>query len=182
MTRIILTHGLISGVVIILGMISTIMMADQRGGHSPVWLGYLIMLLALSAILVGVKQHRDQALGGVITFRTALLMGLGIATLASLVYVAVWEVYLAMTDYAFMPEYTANILAAKRAAGVTGAEYQALVAEMDKMRAQYTQPLYRFAMTFAEIFPVGLLVSLVSAALLRNPRFLPARTYVTSAS
>jgi hypothetical protein len=30
-------------------------------------------------------------------------------------------------------------------------------------------------MTFVEIFPVGVLVSLVSVALLRNPRFLPAR-------
>ena len=182
MTRIILTHGLISGLIIILSTIAVIVMEDQGGPHSSVWLGYLIMLVALSAILVGVKQHRDQALGGVITFRTALLMGLGIATLASLAYVTVWELYLATTGYAFMPEYTAKTLAAKRAAGVTGAQYQALVAEMDKMRVQYTQPLYRLPMTFAEIFPVGLLVSVVSAALLRNPRFLPARTYLTSAS
>ncbi len=175
MTRIILTHGLISGLVIILSTIGVIVMEDRGGPHSSIWLGYLIMLVALSAILVGVKQYRDQALGGVIKFSTALLMGLGIATLASLVYVAVWEVYLAMTDYAFMPAYTAETLAAKRAAGVTGAEYQAVVAAMDKMRVQYAQPLYRLPMTFAEIFPVGLLVSVVSAALLRNPRFLPAR-------
>jgi hypothetical protein len=40
----------------------------------------------------------------------------------------------------------------------------------------YDNPLYRLPMTFAEIFPVGLLVTLVSAVLLRNPRFLPART------
>ncbi len=39
----------------------------------------------------------------------------------------------------------------------------------------YAKPWYRMPMTFAEIFPVGILVSLVSAALLRNPRFLPAR-------
>ena len=182
MIRIILTHGLIAGLVIILSTIGVIVMEDRGGPHSSVWLGYLIMLVALSAILVGVKQHRDQALGGVIKFRTALLMGLGIATLASVAYVAIWEVYLAMTDYAFMPEYTAKILVAKRAAGVTGAAYQALVTEMDTMREQYAQPLYRLPMTFAEIFPVGLLVSLVSAALLRNPRFLPARASLTSAS
>jgi len=30
-------------------------------------------------------------------------------------------------------------------------------------------------MTFIEIFPVGVLVSLVSAGLLRNSRFLPVR-------
>src|SRR3546814_12654255 len=35
--------------------------------------------------------------------------------------------------------------------------------------------MFRLPMTFVEIFPVGVLVSLVSAAVLRNPRVLPAR-------
>jgi hypothetical protein len=58
---------------------------------------------------------------------------------------------------------------------VTGAAYQKAVAEMDAMRRQYANPLFRMPMTFIEIFPVGLLMAFVSAALLRNPRFLPAR-------
>ena len=48
----------------------------------------------------------------------------------------------------------------------------------DPMRAMaeaYRNPLFRLPMTFVEIFPVGLLIALVSAGLLRNPRFLPAR-------
>ena len=174
MTRIILTYGLISGLVIIAGIIGTIVASGDEP-HGNVWLGYLIMLVALSAILVGVKQHRDQALGGVIRFRTALGVGLGIAAVASLAYIAVWEVYLAVTDYQFMDRYIAQTLEAKRAAGVTGAEYARLAAEMDAMRVSYANPLMRLPMTFAEIFPVGLLVALVSAALLRNPNFLPAR-------
>jgi hypothetical protein len=175
MTRIILTYGLISGLVVITGIIGTILMS---GGDAPpsAWLGYLIMLVALSSILVGVKQHRDQALGGVIRFRTALLVGLGIAAVASLAYIAVWEVYLAMTDYTFMDQYAAQTLEAKRAAGVTGAAYEKAVAEMEAMRRQYANPLFRVPMTFTEIFPVGLLIALVSAGLLRNPRFLPARS------
>src|SRR4029079_13014119 len=72
MTRISLTYGLISGLVVIGGHIGGIV-----SHASSTWLGYLIMLVALSSILVGVKQHRDQALGGVISFRTALLIGLG---------------------------------------------------------------------------------------------------------
>jgi hypothetical protein len=134
------------------------------------------MLVALSAILVGVKQHRDQALGGVIRFRTALVIGLGIAAVASLAYVVVWEAYLAATGYVFMDQYTAQILEAKRAAGVTGAEYAKAVSEMEAMRRQYANPLFRMPMTFVEIFPVGLLIAFVSAALLRNPKFLPARS------
>ena len=176
MTRIILTYGLISGLVAIFGIMVTILAPSSMPVHSSLWLGYLIMLVALSSILVGVKQHRDQALGGVIKFHTALLLGLGIATVASLVYVAVWEAYLAMTHYAFMSQYIADTLAAKRAAGVTGAAFAKVVAEMEAMRRQYANPLFRLPMTFSEIFPVGLLIAIVSAALLRNPKFLPARS------
>jgi hypothetical protein len=175
MTRTILTYGLISGFVAIAGIMASMMLAGDSA-HSSVWLGYLIMLVALSSILVGVKQHRDQALGGVIKFRTALFMGLAIALVASVAYALVWEAYLASTGYQFMDKYVAQMLEAKRAAGVTGAAYDRFAAEMETMRRQYANPLFRLPMTFIEIFPVGLLIALASAALLRNPRFLPARS------
>lgn len=174
MNRTILTYGLISGLVTITGIIITIVLSG--GSHGSVWLGYLIMLVALSSILVGVKQYRDQALGGVIKFWPALLMGLGIAAIATVTYVVVWEAYLAANGYTFMDKMVAETLAAKRAAGVTGAAYAKLAAEMEGMRVAYKNPLYRALMTAAEIFPVGLLVALVSAGLLRMPNFLPARS------
>lgn len=176
MIRTILTYGLISGVVIIGGIIATLAVTGGHNSHSGEWLGYLIMLVALSSILVGVKQHRDQALGGVIRFFPALGVGLGIALVASLVYVAVWEVYLFATHYTFMDQYVAATLAAKRAAGVSGAAYAKVAAEMETMRRQYANPLIRCGMTFMEIFPVGLVIALVTAALLRNPKILPARS------
>jgi hypothetical protein len=171
MQRTILTYGLISGAIIILGMIATIVLSAK---HS-LFLGYLIMLVGLSAILLAVKSHRDKALGGVIKFWPAFLIGLGVAVVAGVVYVAIWEGYLAITHYRFMDDYTAQMLATKRAEGLSGAAYAKLAAEMAEMTRNYANPLYRMPMTFAEIFPVGLLVALVSAALLRNPRFLPAR-------
>ena len=174
MIRTIFVYGLISGVVTIFGVMAAIVISG--GHHSNVWLGYLVMLIALSAILVGVKQYRDQALGGVIKFTTALVVGLGIAVIASLAYVAVWEAYLAATHYSFADQYVAATLEAKRAAGVTGAAYAKAVAEMETFRRQYANPLFRLPETFAEIFPVGLLIALISAALVRNPRFLPARS------
>ncbi len=174
MTRIILTYGLISGLVVILVLGGMLLLSGGKG-HS-VWLGYLVMLVALSSILVGVKQHRDRALGGVIRFRTALMLGLGIALVASLAYVVLWEGYLAATDYSFMNHYVEATLAAKRAAGVSGAEYAKAVADMEAMRVNYANPLIRLPMTFVEIFPVGLVIALISAALLRNPKFLPARS------
>jgi hypothetical protein len=176
MTRMMLTYGLISGVVVAATITATIIFGGGGGHQSNLWLGYLIMVVALSSILVGVKQYRDKAQGGVITFWKAFLLGLGIAAVAGVAYVLVWETYLAATHYAFMDQYVEATLAAKRAAGVSGAEYAKLAAEMETMKANYTNPLFRLPMTFIEIFPVGLVIALVSAALLRNPKFLPARS------
>ena len=84
--------------------------------------------------------------------------------------VAVWEVYLALTDYKFMEDYITWAREARAQQGLSETELAAANAELDKMQAQYFNPVYRLPLTFLEIFPVGLLVSLIGAALLRNHR------------
>ncbi len=138
-------------------------------------LGYLVMLVALSSIFVAVKRHRDGKLGGAIRFLPAFGMGLGIAAVAGVAYVAVWEIYLAATGHAFVESYVEAQIAALDARGVSGAERDAALAGLERMRASYADPLSRVPITFTEIFPVGLIIALISAALLRNPRFMPKR-------
>ena len=175
MARIIIVYGLVSGLIIIAGIIGTIVVSGDQP-HGNVWLGYLIMLLGMAAVFMGVKQYRDQHRGGVIKFLPALGVGLAIALFAAVAYVLVWEAYLAATDYAFMGQYVAATLEARRAEGLSGEAYARLEAQMRQMAEAYQSPLFRLPLTFAEIFPVGLLVSIVSALLLRNSRFLPARS------
>ena len=169
-----LTYGLLSGFVIIVTMIAGIALSDSQSFFSSEWFGYLVMLVALTFIFVGIKRYRDVERGGVIRFGPAFAMGLGIAAAAGVAYVAVWEVYLAMTDYRFMDQYIAGIMHARQAAGVSAAALAEEMAKLESMRVNYANPLFRIPMTFLEIFPVGLLVSLVSALLLRNPKVLPA--------
>lgn len=173
MKQIILTYGAIAGLVVIGTMVTGIVTGSNI--MTSEWFGYLIMLVALSLIFIGIKRYRDTELGGVIRFGQAFLMGLGIAAVAGVVYVLVWEVYLAASDYAFIESYTQGVIESKKAAGISGDELQAVIANMESMKEMYHNPLMRLPMTFAEIFPVGLLVSLLSAALLRNPRVLPAQ-------
>jgi Protein of unknown function (DUF4199) len=168
-----LTYGLLSGLVIIATMLTGLLLSDRDSFFSSEWFGYLVMLVALTFIFVGVKRYRDVERGGIIRFGPAFGMGLAIAAVAGLAYVAVWEAYLAATDYAFMDEYIAGALRARQAEGVTGAALAREAAQLETLRSQYGNPLFRIPMTFLEIFPVGLLVALVSAALLRNPRLLP---------
>ena len=133
------------------------------------------MIVALSAVFIGVKQHRDKALGGVIKFFPGLIIGLGISFIAGVIYVATWDLSLALTKSDFMAVYAQSAIASQKAKGVSGTQLEAFTAQMHDMVEAYKNPLYRWAITFIEIFPVGVVISLVSAGMLCNSRFMPAR-------
>ncbi|MEM7248836.1 MAG: DUF4199 domain-containing protein [Acidobacteriota bacterium] len=140
----------------------------------PQWLGFLVMLLGFSVIFVAVKQHRDRDLGGVIKFGRAFLLGLGITMVASLLYTIGWETYRMAIDPAFIDKWFEAAIEAKKAESLPETELQEFVASMESMRELFAKPLFRLPMTFLEIFPFGLLVSLLSAAVLRKSEVLPA--------
>ena len=175
MSRIILVFGAIAGLAVAVPMCLLVANAEPGSAATSHFTGYLIMLLALSLVFFGVKQLRDRELGGVIRFVPALLAGLGISAVAGVIYVIGWEITLAVTDFAFIDSYSTAAVEAARAKGASATEIEALMAKMDEFRQQYANPFFRMPITFIEIFPVGLLVSLISAALLRNSQFLPAR-------
>ena len=173
-----LRYGAFSGAIVVAVIIAGIVLADGPGlghGFSSQVFGYLVMIVALSMIFLAIRDYRNKTLGGVIKFLPAFGLGLLVAAIAGVAYALGWEVYLAATNYVFMDNYVAQMIEAKRAAGVSGAELDAYIAQMDQMRVAYQNPLFRLPMTFVEIFPVGLIIALISAAILRNPKILPAR-------
>lgn len=175
MLRTISIYGVIAGLIVAVPMNVLLMLFPHGEGGGGLLTGYTLMLIALSFIFVGVKRYRDRTLGGVIKFLPAFLIGLGISVVAGIIYVAAWEVSLALTHYTFMEDYAASQIAAERAKGVSGPELDAFIAQMEQMKVQYANPLFRLPMTFIEIFPVGLIISLITALILRNSRFMPAR-------
>lgn len=168
MPKLCLLFGSIAGLVV--GVPLFVETAAHIDVPYPMLVGYLTMLIALSAVFAAIKRHRDRNLGGVIRFWPALGLGLGISIVAGIFYVAAWEAALAVTHFDFADAY-----AKAQVAHAGAAERQRVAAEMDEFRRHYANPFYRLAITFSEIFPVGVLVSLISAGLLRSSRFLPAR-------
>jgi hypothetical protein len=169
-----LIYGSLAGFAIISVMLAGILFSDRDSVFYSMWFGYGVMLVAMTFMFVGVKRYRDVELGGVIRFKRAFLMGLAIAVVAALAYILIWEIYLAATGYRFMDDYIAGLARDMQAQGRTAAEIAREMEGFEWMRINYPNPLVRVPITFLEIFPVGLLVALVSAALLRNPRVLPA--------
>lgn len=172
--RYVLIYGAIAGAIAIAVITATIAIESLNHLETQ-WFGYLVMLAALTLLFAGVKRYRDVECGGVIGFGRAFALGLGIAVVSGVVYVAGWEAYLATTDGKFMENYAAATIADIRASGASAAAIAAAEAQMAEAVEMYRQPLARMGMTFLEIFPVGLLVALVSAVVLRDPRMLPAR-------
>jgi hypothetical protein len=176
MLRKIVSYGAVAGLAVGVPLFG---LTVGLNGHPPlrygVLIGYLTMLLALSTVFMAIKRHRDDALGGVIRFWPALALGLAISLVASVFYVMAWEAALAVTGMDFGGDYASALIAQEKAKGVSPQALARFTAEMEQFKRQYANPLFRLPMTLAEIFPVGVVVSLVSAALLRNNRFLPAQ-------
>ena len=175
MRKKVLIFGIGAGLIVAVPMCLMVANSEHGSAAQSYFTGYLVMVLGLSLIFFGVKRLRDRELGGAIRFVPALLTGLGISVVASVIYVIGWEITLVVTDFAFIDSYSTAAVEAARAKGASAAEVAAVIAQMDEFRRQYANPFFRMPMTFIEIFPVGLLISLISAALLRNSRFLPAR-------
>lgn len=173
MIKIIVTYGIIGGIIVALGM-TLGMSAVPHGGALGMAVGYLTMLIAMSMVFVGVRQYRTTAGGGVIRFWPAFGLGLAIGLVASLFYVATWEVHLWMSDYRFMPDYVQQTIEQMRSSGAPAAEVAAFAAQMEQFARDYEQPLFRMAITLSEIAPVAILVALISAGVLRNSRWFPA--------
>ena len=175
MLRIILIYGVMGGVIVAVPMLVS-MLATPAGRipENSALYGYLSMLLAFTMVFVGIKHYRDKVLGGVIRFLPALGVGLGISAVASLFWVVGWELTLA-AGFDFGSAYMDSVVAAAEARGAPAAEIEQIRAETTEFLSMYANPLFRLPITFVEMFPIGALISLISAAMLRNSRFLPAR-------
>src|ERR1700679_4240853 len=120
MLRIIALYGTIAGLIVGIPMVATMVLVTGEIPHSYI-IGYTTMLVALSAVFVAIKRHRDLDLGGVIGFWPALGMGLGISFVAGVIYVFAWETACAIAHLDFANAYAKIEIAQQKAAGVSGA-------------------------------------------------------------
>lgn len=169
MKKTVIVSGLISGFIVSAIMaISIAVYSDNANFEGSMLLGYASMILAFSLIFVAIKNFRDKYNSGVITFGKAFKIGLYVALISSTMYVIVWviEYYLFIPD--FMEKYTDHVLDAARKSGASQAELDKQISEMANYKEMYKNPVFVILLTYTEILPVGLLVSLIAAAILRR--------------
>jgi hypothetical protein len=162
-----LTAGAINAIWLILFM-GVFAPKEHMDFENGMLIGYTEMFLSLSLIVVAIKNYRDKYNGGMVSFGKAFQIGLYISLIASTFYVLAWEI-----DYHyFVPDfgekYTAHMIKEMKDSGMPQAELDVKAAEITKSFEDYKSPLVRIPFTYAEILPVGLLITLISSLILKR--------------
>jgi hypothetical protein len=176
MKKTVLTFGLIAGVIISVLMDGSLLLADKIGTSHSMMLGYTIMVASFLLIYFGIRSYRDNNLSGKISFGRAFACGILITLITTVCYVATWEVLY----FNFMPHIMDGYFAAEihkvQSAGLDPAATAAKVAAIQHSQQLFQNPFVNMAYAFIEPLPVGLLITLISAALLkRKTEMLPVQ-------
>jgi hypothetical protein len=179
MRKIVLIYGSIAGILMdLLFLLSFWMMENGviTFENSEIF-GYTTMIIVLSLIFMGVRSYRDNHLNGMMTFGTGAKTGILIAAIAALFYAGGWEIYyntVPNVRETFMARYEEMNTKKLRHEGASEEKIAEKRAELQKMAEWYKNPFFRFGMTLVEIFPLGMVVALISAGILRKKSVLPA--------
>lgn len=164
MKKTVIVNGLIAGL-ISSSLFIALMLLGRAGDldfKNGMVYGFSLMILAFSFIFVGTKSVRDQN-GGTISFGKAFLVGLYISLIASTVYVLVWMIDLNLFIPDFAEKYGAHMLEQLKLEGASQATIDSKLTEVAQFKKMYESPVFVVLMTYVEILPVGILVSLISA-------------------
>lgn len=169
MKKIILTYGSIAGLIV--GAFLCIGFGTELGNmETGQILGFAVMILAFALIFVGIKKHRDRDLDGEIKFSTAFLLGLGITAVATVIYVISWMIVSETIAVDFMKDYTNMAIEKIRASDLSIEEQETEIKDLRYWEEAYKNPLIKIAFTVIEIFPVGLIISLISTLVLKKKK------------
>jgi hypothetical protein len=169
MKRTVLIFGLISGCTLagMMGISMPLLMNGMIDWSSGQLVGYTSMVVAFLAVFFGIRSYREKS-GGSITFGKAFQVGILITLITSAIYVIGWEI----VYWGFMPDfgdrYAAKTLENLHKDGASPERIAETEKKMASFKEWYRNPFLNAGITFLEIFPVGLIVTLVSAAILRK--------------
>ena len=170
MRKIVLTFGLIAGAILSAMMLITLPFQDQIGFDKGAIIGYTTMVLAFLMVFFGVRSYRDNVAGGSVTFGRAFAVGLLITIVASVCYVATWQLVYYRLAPDFGDKYAAYAVDKAKKSGATDAQIAAKTKEMAELNQMYKKPLVNIALTFLEPLPVGFLFTLITAVALSRKR------------
>jgi Protein of unknown function (DUF4199) len=173
MKKTVLTFGLISGAISAAMMLITVPFVDKIGWDKGEILGYTSIVLAALLIFFGIRSYRENVAGGRLTFGHGFAVGILITLISSACYVATWEVVYFKFLPDFADKYAAHMVERAKASGASQQKLDETQQKATQFKQMYNNPAINMALTFMEVFPIGLGVTLISAGILRKKQPIP---------
>ena len=168
MKKTVLTFGIGSGLILAVTMLATIPFLHNLSGEKGMLIGYTTMVLAGLLVFFGIRSYRENVSGGKLSFGRAFGVGLLISLLSCCFYVGTWEIMY----YRFMPDfaekYATQMVEHAKKSGASQQKVEETTRQAEEFARNYHNPAYNIGMTFLEVFPVFLTITLLSAAILRK--------------
>jgi hypothetical protein len=168
-----LTFGLTAGAILSAMMLATLPFHDAIGFDRAEIIGYTSMVLAFLLVFFGVRSYRDNVAGGTIGFGRAFGVGALIVVVASVCYVATWQLVYYKLAPGFGAAYQEHVLENMRESGESEQAIASRRVELAEFAELYRNPAINAAITFLEPLPVGLVMALVTAGVLGRRRRAP---------
>ena len=172
MKKNIIIHGIIAGIIVSVTMLFTVNYFSHCEGNvdlnTSMLIGYASMLVAFSLVFVGIRNYRDKFNGGIISFGKAFKTGMMIVLIASTFYVIAWLIDYFFFIPDFIEKYSAHMLEELKASGASQSELDEQAKEMASFSKMYKNPFFNAMMTYVEILPVGLIVTIISSFILKR--------------
>jgi hypothetical protein len=168
MKKTVLTYGLISGGIAAVLLLAHVPFMNSLGGSKGLIVGYTGIVLSALLIFFGVRSYRENVGNGKISFGRGLAVGILIALISAAGYVAAWEVVYygshgKVADHVFDKQ-----VEDLKAAGAPQEKIDETARQVESFKKLYANPFINVAFTFIEPFPVGVLMTLISALILRR--------------
>jgi hypothetical protein len=170
MKKTVVTFGLLSGGVSALLMLLTVPFMDRIGFDHGEIVGYTGILMSFLLVFFGVRSYRENVGGGAVSFGRAFTVGILITLVSCVFYVATWELIYFKLSPGFADKYSAYAIEKAKASGASQQKLDETARQMAEMKKMLDRPLVNAAVTLIEPFPIGLIVTLVSAAVLKKKR------------
>ncbi|HEX6729030.1 MAG TPA: DUF4199 domain-containing protein [Pyrinomonadaceae bacterium] len=168
MKKIVLTFGLIGGAIAVLMTFVSIPLVGRVPFEYLTAIGYTIFVACFLMVFFGIRSYRDNVAGGTITFGRAFKVGILITLISCGIYVMTWDFIYHRFLPNFLDQYSSYVVEKMRAQGATQEELNQTIQQNEQFKEWYKNPFLRYAMMMMEAFPVGLLITLLSAFILRR--------------
>lgn len=165
MRKIIWIYGIIIGAALstdVIIMMNMVVNNKHYTGNDIV--GYAALIAMFSIIFFGILKYRNSYSNGAITFGKAFKIGALIAFIGSSMYVLFGLGYY----YLFVPEFLDAYIHAVLNNCTSPEDLATKTEQMATFKEMYKNPLFAILISYMEVLPVGLVVTLVSALILKK--------------